>query len=162
MRVIGTYALPGMWYSIAVATADVFREAAFREEAGGYSPGDVDRALHRWAAMRDAGEEVTGQELRTIRFGRELRGYRRADVDAFLEAVADGRTATPVPPPGMGSVLSGSVGSLLLASSFFAVLVGVEQALHGRWVGYVAMAAPGLLAAGLFFLWHRGPPGAHA
>ena len=143
-------------------SGDVFRNARFREEAWGYSPKAVDAALKSWAAVCDSGDVVTSDEISDAKFGRDIRGYRRSDVDGFLKAIIDGVEPPAVPAGGLASVLSGSLGQLLLVSMFFAAIVGVDEATKGHVVGYLELAAPLVLGLIALVLWRRNAPGAHS
>ncbi len=57
----------------------------------GYHPGDVDELCHRLAGYFDAGEAMSVDEVRraVFRTRRGRRGYREAQVDAYLERVVE-------------------------------------------------------------------------
>jgi DivIVA domain-containing protein len=139
---------------------DLFRNAKFHQEVGGYRPKSVDRALKHWEASSITGTPIDPDELRAIQFGRALRGYERSDVDAFLDALAAGHEPPTIAPPGVRSFLATTLGGLVILAPYVA-LMGVYGISHRNWIGYVELFASAVVGVWFAVQWTRGSPGRH-
>jgi DivIVA domain-containing protein len=68
-------------------SSHAIRSVLFAHEFRGYDVDGVDAALEALAQQVDDGRPVTQADVMGLSFSRRLRGYRRADVDAFIRSL---------------------------------------------------------------------------